>query len=127
MSEPRPTSNVRRVDFGKAGDKAVAASGRRASAGGGRLVNHPSRMDPDQAAEPVVAADPARIPAPSASVDGSREPAARPRRKVVSLPSGERGPRSTAYGRQNGVLVLAVVLAAILGATLAAILLDPGL
>ena len=127
MSEPRPTSNVRRVDFGKAGDKAVAASGRRVSAGGGRLVDHPSRMDPDQAAEPVEAPDPARIPAPSASVDGSREPAARLSRKVVPLPSGERGPRSTADVRQNGVLVLAVMLAAILGATLAAILLDPGL
>ena len=127
MSEPSPGSNVRRVDFGHVGDKAVAASGKRVSAGGGRLVEHPSRLDPDQAAEPAVTSDPAPNPVPSASGNGSREPATRPSTRVAPLSSRERRSRSRAEGRQNGVLILAVVLAAILGATLAAILLDPGL
>lgn len=126
MSESRPTSNVRRVDFGKAGDKAVAVSGRRVSGGNARLVDHPSKIDPDEAVEPAAVGVSTPIPAASPSGDGMRRTGS-PTRKIVSLPHGGRGSRSTSHGRQNGVLILAVMLAAILGATLAAILLDPGL
>ena len=104
MGEPRHTNNVRRIDFSKAGARQFADRGP-VLAGQSRL-----RAEDSAGRQPET---------------GRLEP---DRLKVVALPE----PRSRRRHRsekpaQNAMLAVIVVLAALLGALIAAVFLDPAL